>query len=110
MLSYWPTLLYHYYSLLLFFVISSFSIGWYCGAGVFGLIDPISLSLSLAQPTFFSNNNNGRRGNNRYTNPYSTVVVINKYHLTAMEVTVIIIAVKPYNTWILGYLEWLRSS
>ena len=32
--------------------------GWYCGAGVFGLIGCISLSLSLALPTFFNNNNN----------------------------------------------------
>ena len=35
MLLYWPKLLYPYYSLLLF---SYLSIGWYCGAGVFGLI------------------------------------------------------------------------
>ena len=34
------------------------SIGWYCGAGVFGLIGCIPLSLSLALPTFFNNNNN----------------------------------------------------
>ena len=36
------------------------SIDWYCGAGVFGLIGCISLSLSLnlAMPTFFNNNNN----------------------------------------------------
>ena len=32
--------------------------GWYCGAGVFGLIGCIPLSLSLALPTFFYNNNN----------------------------------------------------
>ena len=32
--------------------------GWYCGAGVFGLIGCISISLSLALPTFFNNNNN----------------------------------------------------
>ena len=30
------------------------SIGWYCGAGVFGLIGCISLSLNLALPTFFN--------------------------------------------------------
>ena len=41
---YLPKLLYAYYSLLLFFHFSFFvSIGWYCGAGVFGLI---SLSLN----------------------------------------------------------------
>ena len=34
------------------------SIGWYCGAGVFGLIGCISLSYSLALLTFFNNNNN----------------------------------------------------
>ena len=33
------------------------STGWYCGAGVFGLIGCISLSLSLALPTFFNNYN-----------------------------------------------------
>ena len=30
---------------------------WYCGAGVFGLIGCISLSLNLALLTFFNNNN-----------------------------------------------------
>ena len=52
MLLYWPKLLYPYYSHLLFFPFSFFSIGWYCGAGVFGLIGCTSLSLSLALPTF----------------------------------------------------------
>ena len=58
MLFYWPKLLYPYYCLLLFFPLSSFClyIGWYCE--VFGLIGCISLSLSLAMPTFFNNNNN----------------------------------------------------
>ena len=32
----------------------SLSIGWYCGAGVFGLIGRKSLSLSLALPTTFN--------------------------------------------------------
>ena len=63
MLLYWPKLLYPYYSLLLFFPILFFlSIGWYCGAGVFGLIGCIPLSLSLALPTFFNNNNNNKVG------------------------------------------------
>ena len=31
--------------------------GWYCGAGVFGLIGCRSLSLNLALPTSFNNNN-----------------------------------------------------
>ena len=52
LLLYWPKLLYPYYSLLLFFPLFSLSIGWYCGAGVFGLIRCIPLSLSLALPTF----------------------------------------------------------
>ena len=34
------------------------SIDWYCGAGIFGLIGCMSLTLSLALPTFFNNNNN----------------------------------------------------
>ena len=59
MLLYWPKLLYPYHSLQLFFPFLFFlSIGWYCGAGVFGLIGCTSLSLSLALPTFFNNNNN----------------------------------------------------
>ena len=45
MLLYWPKLLYPYYSLLLFFPFLFFlSIGWYCGAGFFGLIGCIPLS------------------------------------------------------------------
>ena len=50
---YWPRLLYPHYSLLLFFPLFFLSIGWYCGAGVFGLIGCILLSLSLALPTSF---------------------------------------------------------
>ena len=54
MLLYWPKLLFPYYSLLLFFpFLFAPSIGWYCGAGVFGLIGCTSLSLSLALLTFF---------------------------------------------------------
>ena len=57
MLFYWLKLLYPtivFYSFpSLFFL----SIGWYCGAGVFGLIGCISLSLNIALPTFFNNNN-----------------------------------------------------
>ena len=44
MLLYWRKLLYPYYSLLIFFPFSFLSIGWYCGAGVFGLIGCTSLS------------------------------------------------------------------
>ena len=51
MLFYWPKLLYPYHSLQLFFPFRfSLSIGWYCGAGVFGLIGCRSFSLGL--PTF----------------------------------------------------------
>ena len=57
MLLYWPQILYPYYSLLLFFPFSSFwlQVG-IVGAGVFGLIGCTSLSLSLALPTFFNDN------------------------------------------------------
>ena len=41
------------YSSTLFPFLFFLSIGRYCGAGVFGLIECISLSLSLALPTFF---------------------------------------------------------
>ena len=68
-LFYWPKLLYHYYSLLPFFPFLFFrSIGFYCGAGVFGLIGCISLSLSLALPTFFHNNNSNNTNNNTCCN------------------------------------------
>ena len=39
------------------------SIGWYYRAGVFGLIGCLSLSLSLALPTFFNNNSNNDNNN-----------------------------------------------
>ena len=53
MLLCWPKLLYPYYSLLLFFPFLFFmSIGWYCGAVVFGLIVAVVFGL-----TFFNNNN-----------------------------------------------------
>ena len=59
MLFYWSQMLYPYSNLLLFFPFLLFlPIGWYCGAGVFGLIGCISLSLSIALPTFYNNNNN----------------------------------------------------
>ena len=46
-LLYWHKLLYPYYSLLLFFHSLFFlSIGWYCGAWVFGLIGCVYHSLS----------------------------------------------------------------
>ena len=54
---YWPKLLYPYSSVLLIFPFCLY-VGWYCMAGVFGLIGCISLSFSLALPTFFNNNNN----------------------------------------------------
>ena len=48
------TIVLYYFSLYLLFL----SIGWYCGAGVFGLMGCTSLSLSLALPAFFNYNNN----------------------------------------------------
>ena len=58
MLFYSPKLLYPYYNLLHFFPFHFFlSIGWCCGAGVYGLIGCISLSLSLPLTTYFNNNN-----------------------------------------------------
>ena len=46
---YWPSCFFPtIYSLRLFFPFCSFlSIGWYCGAGVFGLVGCITLSLSI---------------------------------------------------------------
>ena len=56
---YWPKLLYSYYTLSTIFTLLFFQfIGWYYGAGVFGLIGCTSLSLSFAVPTSFNNNNN----------------------------------------------------
>ena len=46
-----PTIVFYFFLLFL-------PIGWYCGAGVFGLIGCISLSLGHALPTSFNNNNN----------------------------------------------------
>ena len=42
------------------------SIGWYCGADVFGLIGCTSLSHSLALPTSFNNNNNNNNNKKQY--------------------------------------------
>ena len=43
-----PTIVFYFFPFLSFLFV-----GWYCGAGVFGLIVCIPLSLSLALPTFF---------------------------------------------------------
>ena len=48
-----PDTAFYYFSLSLLL-----SIDWYSGAGVYGLIGCISLSLNLAMPTSFNNNNN----------------------------------------------------
>ena len=58
MLLYWPKLLYPYYNLLLFSLSLLSIYRLVLWAGVFGLIGCTSLSLSLALPTFFNNNNN----------------------------------------------------
>ena len=56
MLFYWPNLIYPSYTIFPF--ICFLSIGWYCGFVVFGLIGSRSVSLRLALPTSFNNNNN----------------------------------------------------
>ena len=59
MLFYWPKLLYPYFGLLLFFPFSSFCLlVGIEGAGIFGLIGCISLSLSFAMPTSYDDNDN----------------------------------------------------
>ena len=55
------------------------SIGWYCGAGVFGLIGCISLSLNLSLPTFFNNNSNSNNNNNNMDGYWC--VYLPTYHL-----------------------------
>ena len=76
MLLYWPKLLYPYYNLLytLFPFLFFLSMGWYCGAGVFGLIGCIPLSLSLALPTFFNNNNNNNNNSMQHTAYYRAIL------------------------------------
>ena len=55
---YWHKLLYAFLTSTIFIFIFFMSIGWYCGAGVLGLIGCRSLSSGLALPTSFNNNNN----------------------------------------------------
>ena len=50
-----PTIVFYFFPFLFFL-----SIGWYCGAGVFGLIGCIPLSLSLALRNFLNTNINNR--------------------------------------------------
>ena len=54
---YWPSCSFSFY-LLLFFLFLLHSLGWYCVAGVFGLIGCLSFYPSLLLPTFFNNSNN----------------------------------------------------
>ena len=56
-----PLLLSSTIFLFLFFL----SIGWYCGAGVFGLGECTSHSLSLGLLTSLNNNNNNNNNNNK---------------------------------------------
>ena len=58
MLYYWPNYPFLPSTILPFLFL--LSIGWYCGAGVFGLIGCRSLSPSLALPTSFNNHNNNK--------------------------------------------------
>ena len=62
MFFYWPKMLgpfclLQFYASLLLFYLSLLSVGWYCGAGVFGLIGCKSFSSSLELPIFLNNNN-----------------------------------------------------
>ena len=79
MLLYWPKLHYPYTIVFYSFSLSLLSvyIGWYCGAGVFGLIRYTSISLSLALPTFFNNNNN----NNDYYLSNITAIIFVMYYV-----------------------------
>ena len=54
MLKYWPKLLYLFSSSTIFPFLFVLSIGWYCGAGVFGLMGCICTTTT----SFFNNNNN----------------------------------------------------
>ena len=56
-LFYCPKQLYPSLSSTIFPFLFFLSIGWYCVAGFFGLIGCRSLSSTLAQPTYFNNNN-----------------------------------------------------
>ena len=73
MFYYLPELLYPILSSTIFSLLFFLSIGWYCEAGVFGLIGYRSLSLSLALPTSFNNNNNN---NNNNINSMSCYVLV----------------------------------
>ena len=78
--SYWPNLLSTYKSSIfpfLFFL----SIGWYCGAGVFVVIECISFSLSLALPAYFNNNNNDNKVYRYHSRTY-------RYHASFILTTV----------------------
>ena len=48
------------------------SIGWYCGAGVFGLIGWQSPSPGLALPIFFNNNNNNNNNTDNWPDEWPT--------------------------------------
>ena len=61
MILYWPKLLFSTIVFYSFSFLVFLFIGWYCGAGIFGLIGCASLSLSRALPTFFNINNNNNR-------------------------------------------------
>ena len=61
MLLYWVNALSVLWSSTLFPILFFRSIGWYCDAGVFGLIGCTSLSVGLALPTSFNNNYDNNR-------------------------------------------------
>ena len=64
MLFYWYKLIAPFIPSTVFPFLLFLFVGWYCGAGVFGLIGRQSLSPGLTMPTFFNNNNNNNNNIN----------------------------------------------
>ena len=78
LLLYWPTPLVPFLSSTVFHCLLFLPVGWYCGAGVFGLIGCQSLSPGLAMATFLitirvsnNRNNNHNKANNCNNNNYN---------------------------------------
>ena len=64
------------------------SIGWQCGAGVFGLIGCQSPSPGLALPTFFNNNNINNT-------PARVTLDTDTHHHSSLELSMLCFAVLP---------------
>ena len=90
MFIYWPNLPYPFLSSTIFPFLFFRSIGWYCRAGVFGLIVCRSLSPSLSLLTFFNNNSK-------------------KYIYTGWSMPTLYIRITwtPYIDILLSFLFWL---